>query len=339
MTFSIGYQLPDELESTYALCEDFANAVSDVYFAFGTEPSGRAALCTEAEREAAEAMQLEELRAIRRMGKTLTLLYNANCYGAEAASDSLRRRVIALTERLKKELDITRITTTSPFIAQTVKANFGNTIRVCSSVNMKIGSVSAMEQLTDFDGFYVSKECNRDVTNLHRLKGWCDAHGKTLHLLANSGCLPDCAFQIFHDNLIAHQSEAERIGQADMGYAAPCHRYLAAMEPQAAITKFLQGSFIPPEEIARYEPLFSEVKLATRMHSRPRMVLTAYTRGRFTGNLLDLTEPSYSGLLSGWILDNTRMPKTWADAAFNCSRQCESCTACADAVRAATWRI
>ena len=64
MKYTIGYQLPDELDSTYEICSDYRHAVSEVYFPWSTEPSGRSALCTAEEKEAVEACQLEELNYI-----------------------------------------------------------------------------------------------------------------------------------------------------------------------------------------------------------------------------------------------------------------------------------
>ncbi|MBQ8510000.1 MAG: hypothetical protein IJ493_08855 [Clostridia bacterium] len=337
MRFSIGYQLPDALDSTYELCADYDRYVSDVYFSWSSEPSGRFALCGESDREEVEQIQLEELRAIRGLGKTLTLLLNANCYGGEAVSATLQKRVLGLVEFLKKELDLTQITTTSPFIADTLKQAFGADIQIRASVNMRIGSIAAMEQLAgSFDGYYLKKECNRDFAAIERLHGWCRDHGKTLHLLANSGCLHECAFQTFHDNLIAHQKD----GSGDMGVAtgfpAPCHKYLHGLERREALAKFMQSNWIRPEDIHRYEPYFGEVKLATRMHNRPRMVLAAYCRGRFDGNLLDLTEPSYSHLFAGTVLDNTRLADDWFERALGCGKRCGDCTVCREAAEEIT---
>lgn len=343
MKYCIGYQLPDELDSTYELCRDYREHIRCVYFSWGSEPSGRFPLWdqADADRESLEEIQLAELKEIHRLGIELNLLLNANCYGVGAVSAQLQRHVIKLVSFLKEEAGISRVTTTSPFLAETLKKEFGATLHIVASVNMRVGSIASMEQLSSwFDGFYLKKECNRKFDQIEQLSGWCKDHGKTLHLLANSGCLTDCAFQTFHDNLIAHQGrfslereekemkqKEESTGQAP-GFPAPCHKYLYGLDKRDAGMKFLQSNWIPPQAISFYEPYFSEMKLATRMHARPRMVLAAYCRQRFTGNLLDLTEPSYSGLLKGMVLDSTCLPSEWFQTVSSCQKECYKCDYC-----------
>lgn len=334
--------MPDETFSTYELCRDYDQKISNVYFSFSDEPSGRFSLSgsTNKETEEIRQLQLEELGEIKKSGKTLTLLYNANCYGQGAVSHTLQRHIVNLTALLKDKIDIDFITTTSPFIAQTVKKEFGNDIKITASVNMRIGSVAAMEQLANyFDGFYIQKECNRDFEKIETFSNWCLQNGKKLHILANSGCMQNCAFQTFHDNLIAH-GVGERSGDdVNMGYSAPCHQYLSQLGAQKGIAKFMQSNWIRPEEVHLYEKYFDEMKLATRMHSRPTMVVAAYAREKFSGNLLDLTEPSYSTLFKGYILDNLKIPSEWAKTAYSCLKNCADCNLCNSAVQSAIYKI
>lgn len=62
------------------------------------------------------------------------------------------------------------------------------------------------------------------------------------------------------------------------------------------------------------------VKLATRQHDRPRMVIGAYASGRFDGNLTMLMEPNFSSLFGreSWI-DNRRFPDDWFGTAADCA--------------------
>ena len=76
---------------------------------------------------------------------------NANCYGEKASSAEFAKHITCLVTKLKAKLDIDSVTTTSPFVAEVIKREFGDSISIRSSVNMKIGSVKAMEQLSEFD--------------------------------------------------------------------------------------------------------------------------------------------------------------------------------------------
>ena len=64
------------------------------------------------------------------------------------------------------------------------------------------------------------------------------------------------------------------------------------------------------------------------MHGSPRRVVAAYVRGKFSGNLFDLTEPSYSRRFSRHVLDATKFPEDWFARTSSCSRNCESCGYC-----------
>ena len=170
MKYSIGYQLPDELDTTFDICSDFSEHISDVFFSWGIEPNGRSPLGTQAQREQIEKVQIEELGKIKKMGKSLTLLLNANCYGEDGASATFKAHILTLAERLKGELDIDYITTASPFVAEILKEKYAENIHIKASVNMRIGTIGAMKQLSDcFDSFYVRKEVNRDFKKLDEL--------------------------------------------------------------------------------------------------------------------------------------------------------------------------
>ena len=79
------------------------------------------------------------------------------------------------------------VTTTSPLIAKFIKNNFEN-IEVRASVHMEIGTIPAMEYISDyFDSYYMKREYNRDFDRIKELKNWCGKNSKKLFILANSG--------------------------------------------------------------------------------------------------------------------------------------------------------
>ncbi len=328
MKYSVGYQLPDEYDSTYLLCTDFKENISSVYFSWANQPGGRMPLCPDDEKSVREVSwyQLEELCKIRELGISLVLLLNANCYGDKANSSEFASEITELCDFLKTQADISSVTTTSPFVAKNIKKRFGKDIKVTASVNMKVDSILTMQHLSEhFDGFYIRKELNRDISKIEKLKNWCDDNGKAIHILANSGCLGFCGFQTYHDNLVAHHKYMQKSEEI---YPAPCWEYLDGMETKEALSKMLSSNWIRPEDVKNYSPYFSEMKLATRMHSSPRRVVSAYVRGRFSGNMMDLAEPSYSSLLKGVILDNTLFPKDWFEVTSQCSKNCHECGYC-----------
>lgn len=323
MKFSIGYQLPDEYDSTAEIVQDYQAHISSVYFSAPGHSSARSVV----EQEAWEGMR-EELRYIRNLGVSLTLLYNANCYGDGAVSSQFEKEILETVGTMVKEVGITDLTTTSPFVAKVVKRAFPQ-IKICASVNMWIGTVQAMEYLGDtFDGYYMQRELNRDFKRIKQLSDWCARNGKQLRLLANSGCLYTCPFHTFHDNLVAHEKGASQLDNAMSNRPSPCWDMMHRLADEEAAAVFLRESWIRPQDIGNYEPYFSEVKLATRMHSNPRRVVGAYVRGRFSGNMFDLTEPSYSQRFHRHVLDATKFPEDWFVRTSNCSRDCAACGYC-----------
>lgn len=322
--YIIGYQIPDEIDSTYELVRDYSDAVSGVYFALPGAASARAVISSDL-----SEIMFDELKAIRKLDKKLIVLYNANCYGALAASRELRDRIVREIDSLRLELDISEVTTTSPFIAKVIK-QFYPDINVCASVNMRIGSIAAMQLLSNFDSFYLQREFTYDFAHIKKMKEWCDSHGKKLKLIANSGCIYDCPFHTYHDNMVAHEFEQQPEDIETGGFASPCWEIMVEKDNLHAATLFLQGNWIRPEDISAFANYFSEIKLATRMHTSPRRVLTAYVRGSYQGNLMDLTEPAFSISLKQAILDATLIPADYLQYKANCNHNCESCNYCLD---------
>lgn len=88
--------------------------------------------------------------------------------------------------------------------------------------------------------------------------------------------------------------------------------------------------FIRPEDVVFYEPYVDGVKLATRTNPNPLAVLKAYTEGLHTGNLLGLTEPSFSKYLYPAILENSRIPENYLHTRLSCRKECWICSFCLD---------
>lgn len=327
MQLSIGYQLPDEDDSLVEIAHDFREHVAEVYFAMPGEPSGRSPIAMDGagvDAEACEAMQAD-LEALSRMGIRLVLLLNAACYGDDALSEALSQRVQATVGHLLEKFGLASVTTTSPFLARVVKKTFPN-LEVRASVNLRIGTVKGMQYLARwFDGFTLQREYNRDLERIATLKTWCNEHGKRLYFLANSGCLRECSSQAFHDNLVAHEAGIRTRRNVPQRFPSPCWEFLAEKKNWVA---FLQNTWVRPEDLWHYEAWFDVAKLATRMHANPRRVVSAYARGRFHGNLLDLMEPGYAPLFHGYILDNDRFPNDWFERTTTCDKACHRCDYC-----------
>jgi collagenase-like PrtC family protease len=325
-----GYQLAEEDEEPLVdIVRDYREQVAEVYFPWLDMPSGRAPLTSRrgyVDWSAQERLEAD-LREFRGMGVRLDLLFNAACYGRHAASRHLENRVVSVLDHLGEVAGgVDAVTTTSLAVARTVKRSFPE-VEVRASVNMRIGTAEAMRYVAGlFDGYHVARELNRDLAALRGLKQWADGAGKGLHLLANSGCVAHCPGQTFHDNLVAHEAEADETAAIEGWNPHVCW---SLFEDRANWPAVLRETWIRPEDLHHYEGLFPVVKLATRMHARPRAVIAAYAERRHRGNLLDLFEPGHGPLFAPFILDNERFPDDWFERTSTCERECRRCGYCA----------
>lgn len=263
------------------------DAIYEVYFAYGSTPSGRAPI-------ADVDRQLDDLGRIADAGIALGILFNANCYGAKSLARDFYDEIGGTIDRFADGA-LKSVTTTSPLIAKFVKDNFPQ-LKTRASVNMGIGTEEGMDYLAEFfDGFYLQRELNRDRDRVAQSKAWCDRNGKELFLLANSGCLNHCSSHTFHDNLVAHEAELPKTDCA-YAYRGTCWRWLAKPENRA---KWMERTnWIAPEDIGAYEGLCTAMKLATRSNVNPVRVLLSYLTGSCIGDIKDLLEPNHSRLWS-----------------------------------------
>jgi len=329
MKFAVGYQLPEGgHESFVDVVRDYVDHVGEVYFAWVGQASGRAAVGVQRGYVDWTAQQRleDDLRALRQMGVKLDVLFNANCYGRLAVSRQLAGQVASVIEHLGETVGgVEAVTTTSLTVARTVKKHFPG-VEVRASVNMRIGTVEAMRYVSDlFDAFYIQRDVQRDLAYVREVSAWCQANGKGLLMLANSGCLRFCPGQTFHDNMVAHDAEIDETVNIEGWTPHVCWN---VYQDRARWPAILQATWVRPEDLHHYEGLVDVVKLATRMHSHPRMVLHAYANRQHEGNLLDLFEPGFGPIFAPYIIDNRRFPGDWFEHISTCDGRCDRCQYC-----------
>lgn len=305
MNFSVGYQMMSTDTFVNELIQS-KDKIHEVYFSWGGYANGRNSQLLQKEITSWEAQRHQEsdIEKISEAGISLNLLFNAMCYGKDSQSKSFFSGIGNTVEYLQSRYLLRSVTTTSPLIAKFLKANFPE-LEIRASVNMSIGTVAGMDYVKDyFDSFYLQRELNRDFSIIDELKKWCESHGKKLYALANSGCLNHCSAHVFHDNLVAHETE---IAQMNNGYSFDgiCRQYLVNPENHRALVE--NSSFIRPEDIHLYEGIFPAMKLATRVNFDPVRVLRAYIRGSYRGSTLELLEPNHTAMLYPYLLDNSSL--------------------------------
>ena len=312
MKFSIGYSVrqSDEILNEIIRLKD---KISEIYFSFGKMPSGRNDQTRLEGFTPHEALskQIKDLALLNEAGLRFNLLFNANCYGEDSQSKSFFSEIGDTVDYVMGSFNLSAVTTTSPLIAKFIKQNF-KALDVRASVNMSVGSIEALEYISDyFDSFYIKRELNRDFGALKKIRAYCDKNQKEMYLLANSGCLNNCSAHTFHDNLVAHERE---IAKRDNGYqfTGLCKEYL--MKNRDAEKILAVTNFIRPEDTEKYSALVPSMKLATRVHPAPLALIRAYLeRGSFRGNALRLLEPNHEDVLYPFILENSKIESRTED--------------------------
>ncbi|MBR1608180.1 MAG: hypothetical protein IJ678_01020 [Kiritimatiellae bacterium] len=327
-------------------CARFLPRIAEVFFAWPGVLSCRPA--PEFTPEVRERL-FGDLRWARARGIRLDTLFNANCYGDAAISTELADFV----EKTLREMDSEGlfpdvVTTTSPFVARVLRVRFPS-VRIRASVNMRIHGTVGFDYASDlFDEFYLSRERQRDLSYARRAAEWARERGKTVGMQVNSGCLRECPFQTFHDNLHGHgdgrrPSDAAAAKKFDFSFFR-CKTHYAA--GGGALVDFLRSTWVRPEDVPLWEDAgISLFKVAIRRHPRPVETLRAYAEYSFDGNLVSLMDPDHSAAFAPLVLDNKRFPADWAVSGVGaaCAGDCRGCGRCEEifrrvAVRAADAR-
>lgn len=306
-------------------CARHLPRIAEVFFAWPGVLSCRPA--PDYGQEGVRERLLDDLRWARGNGIELDTLFNANCYGDDAISttlaDFVSRNIAAMGD---EGLLPDTVTTTSPFIATVLRQRFPQ-VKIRWSVNLRVhGTVGFESVLELFDSFYVSREHQRDLDYLREVSDWASAHGKAVGMQANSGCLRQCPFQTFHDNLHGHgdgRRPADQAAAREFSFSFfRCKTHYA----RGNYEDFLRSTWLRPEEMPEYEPHVDIVKLATRRHPDPVGILDAYATYSYNGDLAALMDPV------------PPLPKRFVNKAFDASadlwreirgcRQANNCTHC-----------
>jgi collagenase-like PrtC family protease len=284
---SVGYFLPER----YSLCECldcYGAHVKEVYFPVRGIADGRGiSLFYESD----ESEMFRELQTIQSQGIKLNMLFNANCYGDESLSKAFSRRIRETIEKVLMHVELSAVTTSSLFVASVIKETHEK-LDVRASVNMNIGSINEVRYVEDyFDSFCVARNLNRNKQTLKRVSDYIHSLGKKVSILVNSGCLLNCSAHTFHDNLVAHEDAIVK-HQNTMSFKGICWSFYARHH---TVKDFVENSsWLLPEQIGAYADVVDTIKLATRTHKNPGIVIEAYAQQEYGDNILELMEPDFS---------------------------------------------
>ena len=326
--FAVGHFLtekPDDPLSFAELAKRFAPRLREVYFPWPGLSNARAKVYDKPDDE---ARIVADLKYCREHGMKLDILANATCYGPKAFTEEQRLQIIGIIKHLD-ELGLYPeiVTTTSPYIAKVFRVNFPD-IEVRASVNMRLRNTLALEYLAPlYDSYYICRDVQRDLPTFRKMAAWCRDHGKKLCLLANSGCVRNCPWQVFHETLLSHKFTNTFQEMEVQNLELICNRIFIQKK---SFADFLRCSWIRPEDIHVFEPELETIKLSTREARYPHEIVEAYVNGSYDGNLLRLMDPYHAFGFRPNRIDNKSFPADWVTSgiAGKCADNCKHCGKC-----------
>jgi len=315
-----------ENESFKDVCAPYLGRISEVFFGW---PGILNCRSVGGESCVPSARMVEELRWCRSNGLRLDALFNCNCYGEHAMDDIMRDEVLNALDAMRAcGLLPDVVTTTSPFVAQIIR-DAQLKIRLRASVNMRIHGSIGFEACAElFDEYYVSRERQRDFTYMERMRQWALQNGKRLGMQVNSGCIRQCPYQTFHDNLHGHHRQRQMEAGRKIGFELFCCR--KRLLDDHAYEDILKGTWVRPEDTCFWEPYVSFLKLSTRRVPFPEKIIRAYAERHFDGNLLELLDPMLAHGVDDCVIANDRFPSNWAQSGIGgaCANDCTHCGRC-----------
>ena len=326
--FAVGHFLtdkPDNPASFAELARRFAPRLREVYFPWPGLSNARAKVYDKPDDEERIAA---DLKYCREHGMKLDILANATCYGDKSFTEEQRLQIIGIIRHLD-ELGLYPeiVMTTSPYIAKVFKTHFPD-IEVRASVNMRLRNTLALEYLAPvYDSYYICRDVQRDLPTFHMMAAWCKDHGKKLCMLANSGCVRNCPWQVFHETLLSHNFNETFEEMANNNLETLCNRIF---DKKSNWSDFLRCTWIRPEDIHVFEPELETIKLSTREAKHPFEIVEAYVNGSYDGDLLRLTDPIHTFGFRPYRVDNKSFPADWVTSgiAGKCAENCVHCGKC-----------
>ena len=332
--FAVGHYLtekPDDPLSFAELAKKFAPRLREVYFPWPGLSNARAKVYDKPDDEARIAA---DLKYCREHGMKLDILANATCYGDTAFSVEQRKQILGIIGKLddmglKPEI----VTTTSPYIAKVFKLNFPD-IEVRASVNMRLRNTLALEYLSPmYDSYYICRDVQRDLPTFRLMAKWTREHGKKLCMLANSGCVRNCPWQVFHETLLSHKFTDAFPEMDNLNLNLVCNQIFAQKK---MLADFLRCTWIRPEDVHVFEPELETIKLSTREAKFPHEIVEAYVNESYDGNLTRLMDPYHGFGFRPYRVDNKSFPADWITSgiAGKCAENCTHCGKCDELLKA-----
>lgn len=226
------------------------------------------------------------VREIKARGASFNYLLNATCLNNIEFTRS-GRRLIEKAVKAVVDLGADSVTVSIPHVMEIVR-------KVAPHLRIGISTMAGVDS-PEMAGYFQTlgadkitlsvTDVNRDFRRLAAIRSRFSGE---LQVIANLDCLRGCPFTRYHGNLNSHSSQSwHESGGFVIDYCFLSCSILRLKEP----ANFLAAGWIRPEDQHHYSNVgIDTIKLVSRAMTSQQiaLVVDAYTRARYDGNLLDL---------------------------------------------------
>lgn len=224
-----------------------------------------------------------------RCGIAFNYLINAANLGGVEQTRAGQKRIRNLLEMID-DVGADCVTVSAPYLLRVVK-RYHPRLKVRVGVFAVVDSAEKARQWEDLgaDTLCVSAiACNRNFELLRfiRQKVKCN-----LQLIVNASCLPACAYELTHMNLLTQSS---RKGDALGGFCLDYCILHCSSERIKDPSNYLKSVWIRPEDLSAYENIgYHSFKIVERSCPGDLLIrrVEAYANRTFDGNLFELVAP------------------------------------------------
>ena len=226
------------------------------------------------------------IRQAHQNGLKFNYLLSAICMGNKEFTTFGQKKIHQLLDWIVS-MDVDSVTVSTPYLLQLIKKQYPG-FKVYVSIFALINTIERAKYWEDIGADRITLEeftLNRDFKLLRQIRKSLSCE---LQLIANTGCLYNCPFCLFHGNMISHSTQSRDVcGGFLLDHCILSCKYLRILDP----VNFIRSDWIRPEDVHFYEDAGIDfIKLTERTKSTRdiALIVNAYDKREYNGNLLDL---------------------------------------------------
>lgn len=221
-----------------------------------------------------------------------------------------------------EEVGVDGVIVSDPVMVELVKAHSDLYITVSHASCVNSVSRARFYQRLGADAIILDPMLNRQYGRLKQVVDVLDQSQP--RLLLNEGCLAQCPYRSFHQNLLAHP---------DTPIASDYYLLNCTAQRLEDPSLILSSPTIRPEDLPAYQQLLNHYCLAPRSVRRSTtqsQILQAYAAERYDGNLLDLLSNSGYPDMTNLVIQNRALDGAWDAVWKDCmtAGNCNGCNYC-----------